>query len=235
MNSSGLFEPFAILTPRLVVLPTPIAVSLIAYRAHYAGLHSDVNFCEMAFGHHFPPRNWNDNETREVIETRDIERSWKRYGLGDFAVGWRMLPDDNFTRKDSPSISIIKGEQFSHFAGPNSESLSEIKWVGYVGVRDATTTSFPPREAEDPVLPSWREMVELRYGISPEFWGGGIAKEASESVMHWSVNERGVMRFIAETEKDNQRSAKVLQKLGFVSSGTNYWKEPSEVEWESIV
>lgn len=234
-QTHGLLEPFAILTPRLVLLPTPIAVSLATYRAHYAGLHSDVGFCEMAFGHHLPPRNWSDSETREVIETRDIEVSWKRYGLGDFAVGLREIPDDNIAQEDPSSSSVLKGDKFEHLAGPNSESLNEIKWVGYAGVRDATITSLPSREAEDPVLPPWYEMVELRYGLSPDFWGGGIAKEASEAIMQWSVKERGVKRFIAETERDNQRSARLLQKLGFVSSGTDYWKEPSEVEWEMVV
>lgn len=188
----------------------------------------------MAFGDHFPARDWSDDETREVIETRDIERSWKRHDLGDFAVGLRAVSGSN-VGQDSSSVSVLKEDEFERLAGPNSEFLGQIQWVGYVGVRDATTTSLAPREARDPVLPPWCEMVELRYGLSPEFWGRGVAQEASEAVMQWAVNESGVKRFIAETERDNQRSARLLQKLGFVLSGTDYWKEPSEVEWELIV
>jgi len=52
--------------------------------------------------------------------------------------------------------------------------------------------------------------------------------------MEWAVVERGVRRFIAETERDNSRSGRVLEKLGFTMSGTNYWKEPDEIEWEKI-
>jgi RimJ/RimL family protein N-acetyltransferase len=77
-------------------------------------------------------------------------------------------------------------------------------------------------------------MVEVRYGISPQFWGKGFAKEAANAVMQWSVDERGVKRFIAETERENSRSATVLQKLGFVPSNTTYWKEPNEMEWECV-
>ena len=52
--------------------------------------------------------------------------------------------------------------------------------------------------------------------------------------MRRAVGERGVRRFITETERENVRSESVLEKLGFRRSGTDYLKEPSEVEWERI-
>lgn len=225
-------EPFIITTPRLIVVPTPIAVSQKSYRSLYAALHADASFCEMGFGPHFPPRNWNDEETREVIKTRDINRSWKKYAIGDFAVGLRT---PNTSNDNLPQISILEGQDFERISGPNLENLSGIEWVGYAGIRDASTTSLPPREPEDPVLPPWQEMVEIRYGVSPDFWGCGLAREAAEAIMQWSIQKRGVRRFIAETERDNKRSAGLLQKIGFVRSDTNYWKEPTEIEWELIV
>ncbi|KAL4894246.1 GNAT domain-containing protein [Aspergillus ambiguus] len=238
MDSSEIqdsFESFAIITPNLFILPTPIAVSLVKYRTLYARLHSDESFCQMGFGPHFAARHWNDDETRKVIEIRDINRSWKRYALGDFALGLRPGSLKATLQKDDHKGSVIKGDAFNHLVGSNLEHLDEVQWIGYTGVRDATTTSLPAREANDPVLPPWREMIEVRYGVSPEFWGRGIAKEAAEAVIQWAVNERGARRFIAETERHNERSARVLRKLGFVASGTDYWKEPSEVEWELVV
>jgi RimJ/RimL family protein N-acetyltransferase len=56
--------------------------------------------------------------------------------------------------------------------------------------------------------------------VSPEFWGQGFAKEAAKTTIRWSVDERGVKRFIAETEKGKIKSAKLLQNLGFIPSGT---------------
>ncbi|KAL2793941.1 GNAT domain-containing protein [Aspergillus keveii] len=223
------FEPFALLTSRLILIPTPIAVNLPSYRSLYAGLHADVDFCEMAFGPHFPARNWSDEETRQSIEIRDIGRSWKKFGLGDFAVG---LKPPSASIDDA---SLLRGRDFEANAGPDGKLLEEIEWVGYAGVRDATTTSLPPREADDPELPPWQEMVEIRYGISSKYWGKAIAKEAAEAVVCWAAKNRGVRRFIAETERENHRSAGLLKKLGFAASATNYWKEPSEVEWELIV
>jgi RimJ/RimL family protein N-acetyltransferase len=224
-------ESFVILTPRLIVLPTPHAISLISYRRLYASLHANKDFCEMAFGVHFPPRQWSDDETRDVIQTRDITRCWKVRGMGDFAVGLR--PPD-ISMGSSKNIEILKGDDFEGNSRLNIHNLSDTIWVGYAGVRDGTTTSIPPREADDPPLPPWNEMVEVRYGVSPMHWGNGIAKEAAEAVMHWAVKARGVTRFIAETERPNKRSARALEKLGFTLSGTNYWKEPSELEWERI-
>ncbi|KAJ5964993.1 Acyl-CoA N-acyltransferase [Penicillium vulpinum] len=226
-------EQFAILTPRFILVPTTTAISFNSYRALYAELHANVDFCQMGFGHHFPARSWNDEETRDWMRTRDIERSWQKRNLGDFAVGLRgpstFEPGNHSAQNDE--FTILKGNDYARVAGPNNVHLAASEWVGYSGLRDATTTSMPPREPGDPVLPSWNEMVELRYGVSPKFWGQGIVQEASKAVMRWSIEERGIKRFVAETERENTRSAKVLQKLGFTLSDTNYWKEPSELEW----
>lgn len=233
-------EPFVILTPRLVVIPTPIAVHVTSYRALYAELHANAGFCRMGFGERFLVRNRNDDETRDMIETRDIQRSWEKRGLGDFAVGLRPQPKSGSSGADSqqdpfPSVSMLAGDELKEFMGPDLTCLEEIQWVGYSGIRDATITSLPAREEGDAPYPDWLEMVEIRYGVSPAFWGKSIAQEASDAVMQWAIREKGVKRFIAETERDNQRSGRLLQKLGFVHSGTNYWKEPLELEWEMLV
>ncbi|KAJ5474223.1 Acyl-CoA N-acyltransferase [Penicillium sp. IBT 31633x] len=239
MGSSigGPIEQFAILTPRLILVPTLTAVSLSSYRALYSELHANVKFCQMGFGHHFPARKWSDEETRDVIQTRDIDRCWRKRGLGDFAVALRESStselDNRSTQKEN-SFTIIRGDDYVRIAGTENIHLADLQWVGYAGVRDATTTSMPQRESEDPALPPWTEMIEVRYGVSPKLWGQGIAHEAIMGVMRWSVAEKGVKRFIAETEKENSRSANVLQKLGFTRSDTNYWKEPSELEWECV-
>lgn len=64
------------------------------------------------------------------------------------------------------------------------------------------------------------------YKITDMFnsWGTGIARIAAKAVMQWAVVERGVRRFIAETERENSRSGRVLEKLGFTISGTDYCK-----------
>lgn len=54
------FNPFALLTPTLIIVPTPIAISIPRYRALYAAVHAHHEFCFMVFGPHFPARQWSD-------------------------------------------------------------------------------------------------------------------------------------------------------------------------------
>ncbi|KAL3480160.1 GNAT domain-containing protein [Aspergillus californicus] len=234
---------FALLHNKIILIPTPTAISIPAYRKMYASLHANPAFCTMAFGEHFPARVWSDAETHESIHTRDVIRCWGRRGMGDFAVGvythTNTLSDGTQdtgriltpTDQRDNEVRVVDGDAW--FDG---KFLESITWIGYAGVRDATTTSMPARESGDAALPPWEEMVELRYGVVPEYWGKGVAAKAAEMVMLWAVRERGVRRFIAETERENVRSGRVLEKMGFVLlSGTEYWKEPSEVEWERVV
>lgn len=231
--SSALPIPFAILTPRLILIPTPLAISNASYLALYASLHADASFCEMGFGASFPVKAWTQNETRQTIATRDIARSWEKRNLGDFAVGLRPTAqiDHMISRplvENELQVHIVEDDTAATLA----QACSATEWIGYAGVREATTTSMPSRTPSDPPLPAWQEMIELRYGVAQAYWGKGMAREAAEAVMLWAKCERGIKRFIAETERANKRSARVLEKMGFVRSGTDYWKDDEEVEWE---
>ncbi|KAL2067836.1 hypothetical protein VTL71DRAFT_15934 [Oculimacula yallundae] len=229
------FAPFALFIKdkSLILVPAQIAKLLPAYRAFFASLHASKEFCQMGFGEGFPARSWNDEETLHALQ-----RSWRRdTEMGDFAVG--QLKEEGIQLRGVSEtgrvlqggdwdVTIIEGQDFGLL------QLNTIKWMGYAGVRDARTTSMPSRTSDDPPLPPWKEMVELRYGVAQEFWGLGLARAAAEVVMQWAMSERGVRRFIAETEKLNTRSGRVLEKLGFALSGTNYWKEADEIEWEKF-
>lgn len=232
--SDYLTKPFLLVTERLIVVPTPIAIDYDQYVQLYSSVHASEAFCQMAFGPHFLPRKWSVEETRDVIFTRDMGRCWKKRGLGDFAIAHRIRRDGSDVLP-SNSRRRLDGDEAIHIVeDANFDMLNEVEWLGYAGVRDATTTSMPGREEGDAPLPPWEEMVELRYGVHEKGWGKGLAGEAARAVMQWAVAEKGVRRFIAETENTNTRSGKVLQKMGFRESNTNYWKEPSETEWERV-
>lgn len=163
--------------------------------------------------------------------------------MGDFAVALRAKTDASlaFPTSGETGRNLPGQDSVSMIDAGDSEKdlyakeLQDVAWVGYAGVRDATTTSIPAPEEGDAPLPPWEEMVELRYGVSGDYWGKGIAGEAARAVMQWAGSEKGVRRFIAETERTNVRSGRVLGKMGFRESGTRYWKEDSEVEWERVV
>ncbi|KAF4966852.1 hypothetical protein FZEAL_10607 [Fusarium zealandicum] len=229
--------PVALIWSNLVLVPTPIAISSPSYRALYASLHADASFCQMGFGDHFPARSWTDEETYETISTRDVNNDWRQRGVGDFAVGlWdQSVQQDIFGHDlvmkslDVPGLAEkarvldVGRESSREFAA----ALEAIEWVGYAGIREA-------RDVEG--IASWKEKVEIRYGVSPRHWGKGIANQSAKVVMAWAHANRGIAKFIAETERANARSGRVLEKLGFVQlDKLKYWKEPSQVEWERSV
>ncbi|KAF4463195.1 Acyl- N-acyltransferase [Fusarium albosuccineum] len=229
--------PVALIASNLVLVPTPIAIASPSYRALYASLHADASFCQMGFGDHFPARSWSDEETYQSILTRDVNNDWRNRGVGDFAVGlWdesvreNIFGDDLTTRslpvpgfEEPMRVLDISRESSREFGA----ALEAIEWVGYAGVRGA-------RDVEH--ISSWKEKVEIRYGVSPEHWGKGIANRSAQVVMAWAHADRGITKFIAETERANTRSGRVLERLGFVQlEEAKYWKEPSEVEWERTV
>ncbi|KAF1929287.1 uncharacterized protein M421DRAFT_135795 [Didymella exigua CBS 183.55] len=232
--SEYLPTPFVLFTERLVIVLTPIAIQYNDYVQLYGSLHVSEAFCQMAFGPHFLARELSVEDTRNVILTRDLERCWKRRGLGDFAIALRPRRDGSDAMHSDSGRRLEGNESVGFVESVDFAFLQHVEWVGYAGVRDTTTTSMPDWEEGSELLPPWQEMVELRYGVHEKVWGRGVAGEAARAVMQWAVAEKGVRRFIAETEKMNTRSGKVLRKMGFRESGTDYWQEPSESEWEKV-
>jgi len=62
--------------------------------------------------------------------------------------------------------------------------------------------------------------AEIGYGIAEKFRGKGYAAEAVEAAVGWALKQPGVVRVEAETEPDNFPSRRVLEKCGFIPSGT---------------
>ena len=60
------------------------------------------------------------------------------------------------------------------------------------------------------------KQVELRYGILPEYWGEGYVTEAASEVLRYGFEICGIDRVIAATDTPNQRSVRVMQRLGMV-------------------
>lgn len=58
-------------------------------------------------------------------------------------------------------------------------------------------------------------MVEIGYGLREGFCGKGYMSEAVKAVSKWALSQEGVTRVEAETEENNDASAKVLLNAGF--------------------
>ncbi len=57
--------------------------------------------------------------------------------------------------------------------------------------------------------------VEIGYGLHEKYRGSGYMSEAVQEIACWALEQEGVFRVIAETEKDNFPSHRVLRSCGF--------------------
>ena len=56
--------------------------------------------------------------------------------------------------------------------------------------------------------------VDLGFAFLPAYWGNGFAYEAASAVMAYAEKVLGLKRVLAITSLDNDRSIKLLEKLG---------------------
>lgn len=65
----------------------------------------------------------------------------------------------------------------------------------------------------------YRMSVEIGYFIGEEFWGKGIATEATRLLVEYIEKEFTIVRIYAEVFETNKASMRVLQKNGFYLEG----------------
>ena len=58
------------------------------------------------------------------------------------------------------------------------------------------------------------EDVDIGFAFLPKYWGRGYAYEAASAAMAYAGNMLGLKRIVAITSADNDRSVKLLEKLG---------------------
>lgn len=86
--------------------------------------------------------------------------------------------------------------------------------LGYVGLQLYVLPGKPCATAE----------VELYYKLGREYWGRGYAGEAGRAMIRFAFGEMNLLRLVTITHPDNQRSIRLLQRLGFViTPGPERW------------
>lgn len=75
---------------------------------------------------------------------------------------------------------------------------SDIQFVGWAGLK---------------YLPEFDE-IDLGYRFLPEYWGMGIATEASQAILKYGFDKLQLKRIIAIAVKENKASIKVMEKIG---------------------
>jgi len=77
--------------------------------------------------------------------------------------------------------------------------------------------------------PDERDMVEVGYTLLPAAQGQGYAIEAVRAAFEWATRVHGIRRFRAAVAPDNERSLKLIAKLGFRQTGAQ-WDDEDGLE-----
>ena len=64
---------------------------------------------------------------------------------------------------------------------------------------------------------------EVGYDMKEEFWGNGYMKEAIKEIIALGKEEMHIKEINACISIDNERSIRLVEKLGFVLSGSSYF------------
>jgi len=75
---------------------------------------------------------------------------------------------------------------------------SEMQFVGWAGLA---------------YLPEFDE-IDLGYRFLPEFWGSGLATEASRAILTYGFDKLKLKKIIAIAMKENKASIRVMEKVG---------------------
>lgn len=106
-----------------------------------------------------------------------------------------------------PSLDHLRGvyEALEARVSPDGSRLW-LNWV--VRPRDEAPVGFV--QATVSGADAW-----VAYVLSREFWGRGYAFQATQAVIEHLRATCGVARFLATVEAGNERSVRLLQRLGF--------------------
>jgi ribosomal-protein-alanine N-acetyltransferase len=90
---------------------------------------------------------------------------------------------------------------------------------GYYWVMQVKLTNTPVGVIGITNITLEHRRAELGYWLLPEHQQKGFTKEAAKAVLYFSFDKLGIHRVEADTETENLKSIRVLEKLGFQREG----------------
>ena len=95
------------------------------------------------------------------------------------------------------------------------ESKDTGEFIGYVGL------AVPSFEA------SFTPCVEIGWRLAVEHWGRGLATEGASRVVERAFGSLGLQELVSFTTEANQRSRRVMEKLGMTRDPAEDFDHPS--------
>jgi RimJ/RimL family protein N-acetyltransferase len=157
-----------------------------------------------------------------ILKTeRLILRDWK---LGDREPFARMNADprvmeylgEPLSRKRSDEVADRIETHFrTHGFGLCAAELTEGgEFIGFIGL------AVPTFEA------AFTPCVEIGWRLAAEYWGAGLATEGARETVRYAFEEMGLPELVSFTAIRNERSRRVMAKLGMTHDATENFDHP---------
>jgi RimJ/RimL family protein N-acetyltransferase len=96
-----------------------------------------------------------------------------------------------------------------------AELRSAGRFVGYIGLHTPTFEAhFTP-------------CVEIGWRLASDVWGQGLATEGARAVVRHAFQELGLDEVVSFTVPANQRSIRIMQKLGMTHDAADDFEHPN--------
>lgn len=80
---------------------------------------------------------------------------------------------------------------------------------------------------------TYENFYDLGYRIHPNFWGKGLATEASAACLNYGLNELALSKINAIVNTQNTQSLKVISKVGF-NYKESFLEDETEKYWYEV-
>jgi len=80
---------------------------------------------------------------------------------------------------------------------------------------------------------TYENFYDLGYRIHPNFWGNGLATEASAACLNYGLNELEILKINAIVNAQNTQSLKVISKVGF-NYKESFLEDETEKKWYEV-
>ncbi len=141
----------------------------------------------------------------EMEDAPALHAFWSNVDVRRYLWDGIILPMETVRGIIRQSIDDFEAHGFGFFS--LDLKVTETKIVGFCGFR----------RFED------GEQIELLFGILPEYWGEGFVTEAAREVLRYGFEEAGITRIIAAADTPNQRSVRLLMRLGMSFEARREW------------
>jgi RimJ/RimL family protein N-acetyltransferase len=123
---------------------------------------------------------------------------------------------ETMSREQSDAVADrIEAHFKAHGFGLCAADLAESgEFIGFIGL------AVPTFEA------AFTPCVEIGWRLAAEYWGAGLATEGAHEIVRYAFEELGLPELVSLTAIGNERSRRVMAKLGMTHDAAENFDHP---------